>query len=338
MRQRHYIEIETPDRLVLKTDKPPVPGPEDVLIEVSHAGINRADLLQRLGLYPAPADASPIMGLEVAGTAVAVGVQVEGIAVGDRLCALTHGGGYATHALARADHCLVLPGDYDMAAAAALPEALLTSWHNVFERGALQAGQTLLVQGGASGIGTIAIQMANAMGARVIATAGSAEKCAAVSTLGAEFVANYREGDFAQQLAEAGYAGTINVILDMAGGDFTQSHINLAATDARIVCIGVMRGMESSINLAALFMKRLVLTGSTLRAMPHAEKAASFSAIRREIMPLVLNGAVTPQVNSVFPLTEALAAQQLMQAGGHIGKIVLDCRHTTQTSASDVLG
>ncbi len=326
MQQRHYIAIDDPETLSLQSDTPPDPGPGEVLIDVSFAGINRADVLQRLGLYPPPEDASPIMGLEVAGIIRSVGEGVVDWQPGDRVCALTHGGGYASVAIARADHCLPVPESLSLEAAAALPEALLTSWHNVFERGGLQAGETLLVQGGASGIGTIAVQMAVARGARVVATAGSAEKCARVQALGAEFVANYREGDFDAALVNAGYGGAINVILDMAGGDFAQHHINLAALNGRIVCIGVMRGMETTINLAALFMKRLVLTGSTLRAMPHTEKAASFRAIHEQIMPLVASHQIEPVIHAVLPLTDALGAQQLMMSGAHTGKIILDCQ------------
>ena len=184
----------------------------------------------------------------------------------------------------------------------------------------------MLVQGGASGIGTIAVQMAAARDAHVVATAGTDEKCAAVRALGAAFVANYRDGDFVAQLTEAGYAGRIDVILDMAGGDFAQHHINLAAVDGRIVCIGVMRGVESTINLAALFMKRLVLTGSTLRGMPPAEKAASFAAIREEVIPRVTSGQITPQIHAVLPLARALEGHQLMLSGQHTGKIVLQCQ------------
>ncbi|MEE4202260.1 MAG: NAD(P)H-quinone oxidoreductase [Halieaceae bacterium] len=328
MHHRHYIAIKDPETLQVEQDDIPGPAAGEVLIDVAYAGINRADVLQRLGLYPAPEDASPIMGLEVSGTVAAVGPDVTDWAPGDRVCALTHGGGYASCAIARADHCLAVPDGYDLAAAAALPEALLTSWHNIFERGGLRAGETLLVQGGASGIGTIAVQMAAARDAHVIATAGTEEKCELVRSLGAAFVANYRDGDFVAQLTEAGYAGRIDVILDMAGGDFEQHHINLAAIDGRIVCIGVMRGMESTINLAALFMKRLVLTGSTLRAMPHGEKAASFSAIREEVMPLVNGGQIRPQVHAVVPLARALEGHQLMLSGQHSGKIVLQCSGT----------
>jgi putative PIG3 family NAD(P)H quinone oxidoreductase len=282
-----------------------------------------------MGLYPVPEDASPIMGLEVAGHVVAVGEGVRDWRFGDRVCALVHGGGYATAAVARADHCLRVPEDVTLEQAAALPEALLTGWHNVFERGGLKAGETLLVQGGASGIGTIAVQMAKQRGATVLATAGTPEKCETVGGLGAEFVASYLDGDFAEQLLAAGYAGKIDVIFDMAGGDWTQKHIELAAMDARIVCIGVMRGMESTINLAALFMKRLILTGSTLRAMPKEEKAAGFAAIRREIMPLVADGRIKPIIHQIFPLRDALAAQALMLSGKHTGKILLDCREAT---------
>ena len=228
-----------------------------MLIEVDHAGINRADLLQRLGLYPPPEDASPIPGLEVAGQVVAVGKRCSSLQVGDRVCALTHGGGYASYAIAREDHCLALPDNLSTEQGAALPEALLTVWYNVMERGQLSAGETVLIHGGSSGIGSIGIQMAAALGANVISTAGSAVRCDAVKALGASFVANHREGSLTEQFTDAGYGGHVDVILDIAGGDLMQANLDLAAPDGRIVCIGVMRGMQSEINLATLFMKRL---------------------------------------------------------------------------------
>ena len=267
---RHFIHFETPELATVVNDTAPPPGPEEVLIKVDHAGINRADLLQRLGLYPPPEDASPIPGLEVAGQIVAVGEQCAALQVGDRVCALTHGGGYASHAVAREDHCLALPDSLSTEQGAALPEALLTVWYNIMERGQLSAGETVLIHGGSSGIGSIGIQMAATLGANVVSTAGSAARCDAVKALGASFVANHREGSLAEQFTDAGYGGKIDVILDIAGGDLMQANLDLAAPDGRIVCIGVMRGMQSEINLATLFMKRLTLTGSTLRRLDTA--------------------------------------------------------------------
>jgi len=209
---------------------------------------------------------------------------------------------------------------------AALPEALLTVWYNVFERGRLTAGETVLIHGGSSGIGSIGIQMARAMGATVLSTAGSEERCAAVAKLGANFVANHREGDLLEQFKEAGYAGKIDVILDIAGGDLTQTNLDLAAQDGRIVCIGVMRGMQSEINLATVFMKRLTLTGSTLRRLETDTRAQCFQSIRTHLWPAVIAGEIAPIVEANYPLKDVLEAHQHMQSGGHFGKLLLDCR------------
>jgi len=323
---RQFIDIGTDGELLLSRDDAPAPGPETVLIDVEFAGINRADVLQRMGLYPPPADASPIMGLEVAGRIAAVGPEVNNWAVGDRVCALVHGGGYASHCIARADHCLALPDSIDSKHGAALPEALLTVWHNVFQRGGLKAGETVLIHGGTSGIGTLGIQMAKAMGSTVLSSAGSDEKCQQAEALGAKFVANYREGDLVAQFAAAGYNEAIDVILDIAGGDFCQVNFDLAAIDGRIVCIGMMRGASAEINLMSLLGKRLTLTGSTLRRMNTADKAAAFAEIQTHIMPKVVAGEISPIIHAVYPLAEALAAQELMQSGAHSGKILLDCR------------
>jgi len=322
---RHYIEFTTPDSATLIRDTAPTPAREEVLVAVHHAGINRADLLQRLGLYPPPEDASPIPGLEVAGEVVALGEGCTHLQVGDRVCALTHGGGYASHAIAREDHCLALPDTMTTQAGAALPEALLTVWYNVFERGQLTAGETALIHGGSSGIGSVGIQMVAAMGATPLSTAGSAERCEAVLALGARFVADH-QGDLAQQFTEAGHAGKIDVILDIAGGDLMQTNLDLAAPDARIVCIGVMRGMQSEINLATLFMKRLTLTGSTLRRLNMAERARCFNAIREHIWPKVESGDIRPVVDTAYPLADVLDAHEHMRLGTHFGKLVLDCR------------
>ena len=325
--QRHFIDIQAPEVLALKQDEAPEPGPEQILIAVDFAGVNRADVLQRLGLYPVPPDASPIMGLEVAGTVAAVGSEVEGFAVGQRVCALVQGGGYANFAVARADHVLQVPDNLSQEQAAALPEALLTVWHNVFKLGGLTAGETVLIQGGGSGIGSVGVQMAKARGARVISTAGGPEKCQRVLELGAEFVVDYRSADMLAMMQTAGYAGNIDVILDIAGGDFMPINFELAAPDGRIVCIGVMRGSKTEIDLFHVLMKRLTLTGSTLRGMGPKGRAQGFEEIRREIMPLVTAGNISPIVHEIFPLADAMAAHSLMQSGVHVGKILLDCRH-----------
>ena len=323
---RHFIYFETPQLATVLNDEAPPPGPGEVLIAVDHAGINRADLLQRLGLYPPPEDASPIPGLEVAGRVVAIGDECTALKMEDRVCALTHGGGYASHAIAREDHCLALPDSLLTEQGAALPEALLTFWYNVIERGQLSAGETVLIQGGSSGIGSIGIQMAAALGANVISTAGSAARCDAVEALGASFVANHHEGSLTGQFTDAGYGGQVDVILDIAGGDLMQANLDLAAPDGRIVCIGVMRGLQSEINLATLFMKRLTLTGSTLRRLDTAERARCFSAIRERIWPQVIAGDIQPIVDTAYPLANVLEAHEHMRLGTHFGKLVLDCR------------
>ena len=324
--QRRYIDIESPEALTLQEDTLGAPGPGELAITVDFAGINRADILQRLGLYPVPEDASPILGLEVAGEIATLGPGVNEFAVGDRVAALVQGGGYASTAIARADHSLLLPESIDNQQGAALPEALLTVWHNVFVLGKLQPGETLLVHGGGSGIGSIAIQMAKARGARVVATAGGAEKCDRVRALGADFVADYREASLKENLVAAGFAGSVDVVLDMAGGDFTALNMELAAPDGRIVCIGVMRGSKAEIELFQILMKRLILTGSTLRGLGMSGRASGFSDIRTEVMSEVAAGQIAPLIHHVLPLRDAMAAHQLMQSGQHFGKILLDCR------------
>lgn len=324
---RHYIDIESPESLRYRQDQLRAPGNGEIAIAVDYAGINRADILQRLGLYPVPDDASPIMGLEVAGRVAAIGSEVTTFTPGERVAALVQGGGYASAAIARADHTLKLPENIDTRTGAALPEALLTVWHNVFTLGKLQAGETLLVHGGGSGIGSIAIQMAKSQGATVVATAGGPDKCAKVEALGAVFVADYRGEDLARVFNEAGYAGKIDVILDMAGGDFTPLNFNLAAADGRVVCIGVMRGSKAEIELFPILMKRLTLTGSTLRGLGMAGRAAGFAAINEQVMPSVAAGVIVPVIDETFALADAMAAQSRMQSGQHFGKILLDCRN-----------
>jgi NADPH:quinone reductase-like Zn-dependent oxidoreductase len=239
---------------------------------------------------------------------------------------LAHGGGYASAAIVREDHCLLLPDTLSSEQGAALPEALLTVWYNVFERGMLARNETALIHGGSSGIGSLGIQMVRAMGATALSTAGSQQRCAAVTELGADFVANHSEGNLFEQFKEAGYAEQINVILDIAGGDIMQANLELAAPDGRIVCIGVMRGMQSEINLATLFMKRLTLTGSTLRRLDTASRAGCFQAIREHIWPEVLAGNILPVIDSSFPLADVLAAHEYMRTGHHFGKLLLDCQ------------
>ena len=314
-----------PDSRELSVANGPVPTPRDdeVLIRVHAAGLNRADLLQRAGQYPPPADASPILGLEVAGVVAAVGGNAGPWQVGERICALTHGGGYAEFAAAPIGQCFPIPSGFSDAEAAALPEALFTIWHNVFQRGGLKAGERALIHGGASGMGTMGIMMSRAAGAEVYATAGSDEKCETLVRLGAKRAINYREQDFEAALVELGVAGHIDVILDMIGGDYIQKNMNVAAPGGRIVNIAYMKGFKAEVNFAPLLMKRLVLTGSTLRAQSFAEKAAMAEDIRARVFPLLESGTVRPVVDSEYPLENVADAHERMRSGAHTGKIVL---------------
>ena len=322
--QRRYIAVDPEDRSIRIEHGPtPSPRPGEVLIKVSAAGLNRADLLQRKGLYPPPEDASPIMGLEVAGVVIATGTGVDNWHVGDKVCALTHGGGYADYTVAPVSQCLPIPAGLGMAEAAALPEALLTVWHNLFQRCQLRTGERVLIHGGASGIGTLGIAICKAMGAEVYTTAGSEEKCRALEALGATRAINYQAEDFEQVLGDLGMKDKINVILDIAGGDFIQKNINVAAPEGRIVYIAFIRGARAEVNFGPLLMKRLVLTGSTLRAQSFAQKAVMVREILERVFPHLESGAVKPLVDRIFTLEEAEQAQDYMQSGQHMGKIIL---------------
>lgn len=322
--QRRYIAVDPEDRSIRIEHGPtPSPRPGEVLIKVSAAGLNRADLLQRKGLYPPPEDASPIMGLEVAGVVIATGAGVDNWHVGDKVCALTHGGGYADYTVAPVSQCLPIPAGLGMAEAAALPEALLTVWHNLFQRCQLRTGERVLIHGGASGIGTLGIAICKAMGAEVYTTAGSEEKCRALEALGATRAINYQAEDFEQVLGDLGMKDRINVILDIAGGDFIQKNINVAAPEGRIVYIAFIRGARAEVNFGPLLMKRLVLTGSTLRAQSFAQKAVMVREILERVYPHLESGAVKPLVDRIFTLEEAEQAQDYMQSGQHMGKIIL---------------
>ena len=322
--QRRYVAVDPEDRSIRIEHGPtPSPRPGEVLIKVSAAGLNRADLLQRKGLYPPPEDASPIMGLEVAGVVIATGTGVDNWHVGDKVCALTHGGGYADYTVAPVSQCLPIPAGLGMAEAAALPEALLTVWHNLFQRCQLRTGERVLIHGGASGIGTLGIAICKAMGAEVYTTAGSEEKCRALEALGATRAINYQAEDFEQVLGDLGMKDKINVILDIAGGDFIQKNINVAAPEGRIVYIAFIRGARAEVNFGPLLMKRLVLTGSTLRAQSFAQKAVMVREILERVFPHLESGAVKPLVDRIFTLEEAEQAQDYMQSGQHMGKIIL---------------
>jgi putative PIG3 family NAD(P)H quinone oxidoreductase len=321
---RRYVHVDENDQSIsIREDRPPLPGADEVLIEVQAAGLNRADLLQRKGLYPPPRDASPIMGLEVAGTVLACGETVSGWKPGDAVCALTHGGGYASHSVAPQGQCLPVPRGFSMSEAAALPEALLTVWHNLFQRARLREGETVLIHGGASGIGTLAVGICRAMGARVFSTAGTEDKCRAVEALGAERAFNYREENFLEGLEALGLKDGINVILDMVGGDFIQANFAAAAPEGRIVNIAFLRGFSAEVNYLPLLMKRLTHTGSTLRAQTAAQKAQMVREIREHLYPHLDSGAIKPVVDREFALEEADAAQSYMESGAHMGKILL---------------
>ncbi|MEZ5793889.1 NAD(P)H-quinone oxidoreductase [Albidovulum sp.] len=298
----------------------PVPGPGRILIEVGFAGVNRPDALQRAGAYAPPPSASPLPGLEAAGRVAAVGPGVTRWSVGDAVTALLPGGGYAEYALAPAEHALPVPDGMALREAACLPETCFTVWSNVVMRGGLRAGERFLVHGGSSGIGTTAIQIAAALGARVFATAGSAEKCAACSALGAERAINYRDEDFVDVLKAEGGA---DVILDMVGGDYIARNLKALAEDGRLVQIAFLQGPSAEINFAPLMMRRQTLTGSTLRPQSDAAKARIAEELGARVWPMIAAGQLRPVIDSEFALTEAAAAHRRIESSGHIGKIVL---------------
>jgi putative PIG3 family NAD(P)H quinone oxidoreductase len=298
----------------------PQPGLGEVLIRVAAAGVNRPDALQRAGKYAPPAGASPLPGLEAAGEIVAIGPGVSAARLEEQVCALLPGGGYAQYALAPAEHTLPIPQGFGLLEAACLPETFFTVWSNLFMRGGLQAGERVLIHGGSSGIGTTAIQLAAAVGARVFTTAGSAEKCAACLSLGAEHAIDYHQEDFVSVLRQAGGA---NVILDMVGGDYIQRNIKALADEGRLVQIAFLQGGRAEVNLTEMMMRRLTLTGSTLRPQSVASKAAIASALRSHVWPMLEGGRVRPVIDSVFALHDAAAAHARMESSAHIGKIVL---------------
>lgn len=321
-----FIDITQPggpDVLQLTHGDAPFPDAGELLIEVAAAGVNRPDVFQRMGHYPAPPDASPILGLEVAGTVQAMGEGVSGWAVGDSVCALVNGGGYAEQVSAPADQCLPVPNGLSMVEAAALPETCFSVWSNLFDRAGLVAGETLLIHGGSSGIGTTAIQMARASGVVVYVTAGSDDKCRACVALGAEVAVNYRTDDFVEVLKEATAGHGVDVILDMVGGDYIGRNIKLAALEGRIVNIAYLHGSTAEVDFMPVMLKRLTLTGSTLRPQTAEAKAAIAAALRTNIWPVIEAGEMKPLLAEVFPLAEAAAAHELMESSEHIGKIVL---------------
>lgn len=311
-----------PEGLQVRARPVPIPGPGEVLIKVAAAGVNGPDLMQRRGFYPPPPGAPDIPGLEIAGVVVAMGEGVRELATGERVCALVTGGGYAEYCVAAAPLCLPIPRGLSLIEAAALPETFFTVWTNVFDRGGLKAGERFLVHGGSGGIGTTAIQMAREFGALVFATAGGSEKCAFCERLGASPI-DYKQEDFVDRIRILTAGQGVNLILDMIGGPYLQRNLNSLAPDGRLVLIAVQGGPKTDINLLPIFLKRLTITGSTLRPRSVAEKAAIAVALREKVWPRLEAGRVKPIVHAVFPLTEAAEAHRLMESGRHIGKIVL---------------
>jgi NADPH2:quinone reductase len=310
---------------VLESQERPVPQPQagEILIKVAAAGVNRPDVMQRKGLYPPPAGAPDIPGLEVAGQVAALGPEARLWKVGDAVTALVPGGGYAQYCVAHESHALPVPPGHSLVDAAAIPETFFTVWHNVFERGGLQPGETLLVHGGSSGIGTTAIQLGKAFGARVITTAGSAEKCEACRKLGADLAIDYKTEDFVALTKEATQGRGADVILDMVGGDYVERNYEAAAVEGRIVQIAFQASPKATVNFSRIMLKRLHHTGSTLRSRSTQDKAAIARAIEQQVLPLLAAGRVKPIIDSTFPLAEAAKAHARMESSAHIGKIVL---------------
>lgn len=324
MRAAGFAEPGGPEVLCVQTVDVPGCGPQDVLIRVAHAGVNRPDCIQRAGHYPAPPGASPILGLEVAGEIVAIGDDVTQWSVGDRVAALTPGGGYAEYCIAPAGHCLAVPNDLPLAEAAALPETMFTVWHNVFQRGCAKPGETMLVHGGTSGIGTMAIMLAKAFGMTSIVTCGSDDKCEAALEVGADHAINYKTADFVEEVKRVTGGEGADIVLDMVSGDYVPRNLQCLREGGRHVTIAVLGGAKTSLNMAYLMSRRLVMTGSTLRPRSDRFKTALCAEIAEHAWPLVADGTILPVMDRSFPLDDAAGAHERMEAGDHIGKIVLD--------------
>jgi putative PIG3 family NAD(P)H quinone oxidoreductase len=325
---RHIAAREPgpPDVLALAEGPVPQPKPGEVLIEVSHAGVNRPDCLQRAGSYPPPPDASPILGLEVAGRVVARGANVRSWKIGDTVCALTPGGGYAEYCATPAGFCLPIPMGLTEAEAASLPETFFTVWNNLFDRGRLKCGESVLIHGGASGIGVTAIQLAKQIDATVITTAGDDAKTAFCRGLGADHAINYRTQDFVAEVARITGKRGVDLVLDIVGGDYIEKNLKCLALEGRLVIIAFLRGSRVEVDWRHIMLRRLTVTGSTLRASPAERKVALAQALRENIWPLIESGEVKTVVHRVFPLADAAAAHALMESSQHIGKIVLAVR------------
>jgi NADPH2:quinone reductase len=312
-----------PEVLLPETRAVPAPGPNEILIKVAVAGVNRPDVAQRSGSYPPPPGASDLPGLEIAGEVVALGAGVSRYKLGDKVMSLVSGGGYAQYCIAHESIAMPIPAGLSMTEAGATPETLMTVWHNVFERGGLKAGETLLIHGGSSGIGTMAIQLAKAFGAKVIVTVGSQDKADACLKLGADHAINYKTQDFVAEVKTLTGGTGANLILDMVGGDYIEKNYDTAAIEGRIVQIAFLGGPKATVNFAKAMVKRLHHTGSTLRPRSVADKAAMVSAIEAKVLPLMRDGRIKPLMDSTFPLERAVDAHKRMETSAHIGKIVL---------------
>ena len=320
------IEISTPGgpEVLIASHRPlPVPRAGEVLLKVAYAGVNRPDVIQRKGLYPAPPGASELPGLEVSGTVVAVGDDVDPTLIGSRYCALVSGGGYAEYCLARMDVCLPVPAGMEMVEAAALPETLFTVWHNVFERGFAAPGEAILIHGGTSGIGTMAINLGKLFGLTVIVTCGSDDKCAAAIKIGADHAINYNSSDFVEGVKAITNGEGVHLVLDMVAGGYVSRNLQCLREDGRHVTIAVQGGMTAEINMAYVMSRRLMLTGSTLRPRTTEFKALLAQEISATVWPMVCDGALRPEMDKIFPLAEATAAHTYMESGAHVGKIML---------------
>ena len=320
------IEIREPGEpeVLVPVERPvPEPAADEVLIRVAAAGVNRPDVFQRRGRYAPPPGASDIPGLEVAGGIEALGPGVTAWRVGDQVCALVTGGGYAEYCAAPAPQCLRVPRGMDIVTAGAIPETFFTVWTNVFQRGRLAQGESILIHGGSSGIGTTAIQLAKARGARVFATAGSPDKCAACEGLGAERCINYRDGDFVAEVRGLTGGRGVDVILDMVGGDYFARNIDALAVEGRLVEIATLHGVKTELNIQTIMGRRLTITGSTLRPRPVADKGAIAAELRDQVWPLLESGAVKPIIHATFPLRDAAGAHRMMESSAHIGKLLL---------------
>jgi len=322
----NYIQIEKhgdPEVLKLHSMPVPEPGPGEVLIKVAAAGVNRPDVMQRKGLYPPPPGATDVPGLEVSGTVVSVGQNVSKPPINSEVCALVTCGGYAEYCLAAASICLPVPEKISLVNAAGIPETFFTVWTNVFKRGQLKAGESLLVHGGSSGIGTTAIQLGKAFGATVYTTAGTSDKCEFCNNLGADAAINYREQDFSEEIKRLTEGKGVNVILDMVGGPYFPKNIRLLADEGRLVQIALMQGSKAEVDFRSLLLKRVTLTGSTLRPRSVEEKTKIAQALQKNVWPLLESGAIRPIIHQTFPLKQASEAHRLMESSTHIGKILL---------------